>query len=73
MSRKIEKPPETIAGVDRACFDTWLAASCERQGVPVIITDLGIVHQIVVLLGRRTKTSKYPQQRSLTQIAQLAA
>ena len=52
MNGKAEKTPNIVAGVDRSRFDEWLAASCERQGVPVVITDPGVVRQVVVLLGR---------------------
>lgn len=52
MSGKTERAPQTVAGVDRSRFDAWLAASCERQGVPVKIADPGVAHQITVLFGK---------------------
>ncbi|MEU9806880.1 hypothetical protein [Mycobacterium sp. NPDC050853] len=36
---------------DRADFTAWLTASCERQGVPVTITDPGVITQVATLLG----------------------
>lgn len=31
----------------------WVVASCERQGVPVKVTDAVVVSRVVVLLGGR--------------------
>lgn len=35
---------------NRAEFTAWLTASCERQGVPVTVTDPGVLGQVAVLL-----------------------
>lgn len=35
---------------DRAEFIAWLADSCQRQGVPMTITDPGVLGQVAVLL-----------------------
>jgi len=32
-------------------FTAWLAASCARQGVPVIITDPTVIAHVAILLG----------------------
>lgn len=32
-------------------FRRWLVASCERQGVPVVIRDAATVRAVVALLG----------------------
>lgn len=37
---------------DRAEFTAWLTASCERQGVPVTISDPSVIEQVAALLGR---------------------
>lgn len=41
------------ARVDRAELLTWLTASCGRQGVPVVISDPGVIAQAATLLGGR--------------------
>ncbi|WP_100467002.1 hypothetical protein [Mycobacteroides abscessus] len=40
---------------DRTEFTAWLTASCERQGVPVTITDPTVITQIATLIGTRTQ------------------
>ncbi|SHY54064.1 Uncharacterised protein [Mycobacteroides abscessus subsp. bolletii] len=40
---------------DRAEFTTWLAASCERQGVPLTITDPTVIAQVATVVGAGTK------------------
>jgi len=37
-------------GYSRAEFTAWLTESCERPGVPVIITDASVIGQVAVLL-----------------------
>lgn len=37
-------------GLSGDALAAWVAASCERQGVPVRVTDAGIVSRLVVLL-----------------------
>jgi hypothetical protein len=32
-------------------FTAWLAASCERQGVPLIITDPVVIARVATVLG----------------------
>ncbi|WP_167668452.1 hypothetical protein [Mycobacteroides salmoniphilum] len=53
-----------MADYDRAEFTAWLTASCERQGVPVTITDPAVIGQVAALLGRpvsrRRRTSSRP-------------
>ncbi|WP_457062220.1 hypothetical protein [Mycobacteroides abscessus] len=39
---------------DRTEFTAWLQASCERQGVPLTITDPATITQVATLLGART-------------------
>ncbi|WP_165612088.1 hypothetical protein [Mycobacteroides chelonae] len=49
-----------MADYDRAEFTAWLLASCERQGVPVTITDPAAITQIVALMGNPSKRSPKP-------------
>ena len=35
----------------------WVAASCRRHGVPVKVTDAGVIVQVAVLLGGGTARS----------------
>ncbi|MCW2651648.1 MAG: hypothetical protein QOE41_1482 [Mycobacterium sp.] len=35
----------------RAEFTAWLAASCERQGVPLIVTDPTVIAHVATVLG----------------------
>ncbi|BAX96708.1 hypothetical protein MSTE_01379 [Mycobacteroides stephanolepidis] len=44
-----------MANYDRAEFTAWLHASCERQGVPVTVTDPAVITQVATLLGPRTQ------------------
>ena len=57
--------------VDREAVRAWLEASCRLQGVPVVVTDVGVVAQVGVLLrgrdaawqprsGERSARSSYP-------------
>ena len=40
-------------GIDREALRAWLEASCSVQGVPILVTDAGVVSQIGVLLRGR--------------------
>lgn len=39
--------------VDREAVRAWLEASCRTQGVPVLVTDAGVVSQVRTLLAGR--------------------
>lgn len=39
-----------MADYDRAEFTAWLTESCERQGVPLTITDPSVITQVATLL-----------------------
>ncbi len=39
--------------VDREALKVWLEASCLAQGVPVVVTDAGVVAQLGVLMRGR--------------------
>ncbi|SKU49663.1 Uncharacterised protein [Mycobacteroides abscessus subsp. massiliense] len=41
-----------MADYDRAEFIAWLTSSCERQGVPLKISDPAVINQVAVLLGQ---------------------
>jgi len=40
----------TAGGYSRAEFTTWLTQSCQRQDIPVIITDAHVLGHVAVLL-----------------------
>ncbi len=40
---------------ERPEFTAWLTASCERQGLPVTITDPIVIDRIATLLGANPK------------------
>ncbi len=40
-----------VGGLSASEVAAWVAASCEAQGVPVKVTDVGIVRNVCVLLG----------------------
>lgn len=42
-----------MMGIDRAALRAWLEASCALQGIPVLVTDAGVVSQVRVLLAGR--------------------
>lgn len=44
-----------MADYDRAEFTAWLTASCERQGIPLMITDPAVITQVATLMGTRTQ------------------
>lgn len=44
-----------MADYERAEFTAWLHASCERQGVPLTISDPTVITQVAALLGTRTQ------------------
>lgn len=39
------------ATVDRAALIAWVKASCQAQGVPEKVSDLGALREVAVLLG----------------------
>ncbi|TFD70564.1 hypothetical protein E3T38_04835 [Cryobacterium sp. Hb1] len=39
--------------IDRAALRAWLEATCAVQGVPVAVTDAGVVSRVGVLLRGR--------------------
>ena len=39
--------------VDRDAVRSWLEASCAAQGIPVVVTDAGVVSQVRLLLAGR--------------------
>lgn len=43
-------------------FTAWLAASCERQGVPLIITDPAVLAHVATLLGHHR--DRRPRRRA---------
>lgn len=49
-----------MADYDRAEFTAWLLASCERQGVPVTISDPAVITQVVTLLGAGASQARRP-------------
>lgn len=44
-----------MADYDTAEFTAWLTASCERQGVPVTVTDPAVMTKVATLLGACTQ------------------
>lgn len=38
-------------GLTGEALAAWVAASCERQGVPLRVADAGVVRRVAVLLG----------------------
>lgn len=42
-----------MAGLTPEQVHEWVVASCERQGVPVAVSDAATVHRVVVLLTGR--------------------
>jgi hypothetical protein len=47
----------TVPLYERPEFIAWLTASCERQNVPVTITDPTVIARIATLLGANPKAS----------------
>lgn len=45
--------PVTGTGFTSAQVEAWVRASCERQGVQVVVTDPEVVRRVVVLLTGR--------------------
>jgi hypothetical protein len=41
----------------------WVVASCERQGVPVKVTDTAVLARVGVLLGRVDRAPRRPARR----------
>ncbi|MCA4749585.1 hypothetical protein H8Z55_17490 [Mycobacteroides abscessus] len=48
------------ADYDRAQFTDWLTASCERQGVPVTVSDPAVIAQVTTLLRPNLRTGRKP-------------
>lgn len=42
-----------MMSIDREALRAWLEASCRVQGVPLLVTDVGVVSRIGVLLRGR--------------------
>lgn len=60
-----------MADYDRAEFTAWLTASCERQGLPLRVTDPTVMTQVATLLGactqqprRRNRPAQHSQAAS---------
>ncbi len=49
-----EQPTGAVSGCGLPCAQMveWLRASCERQGVPVVVRDPSVVAQVAALLGQ---------------------
>lgn len=41
----------------------WVVASCERQGVPVKVTDTAVLARVGILLGRAERAAPRPAHR----------
>ncbi|QUD85919.1 hypothetical protein J8M97_25380 [Gordonia polyisoprenivorans] len=52
MTAPTAERPATVrrSRCDDDAFRAWLTESCQRQGVPLTITDPAIINQIAVLL-----------------------
>lgn len=46
--------------VDRDAVRAWLEASCAAQGVPVVVSDPGVIANVAVLLGGRGSARRPP-------------
>lgn len=53
-----------MADYDRGEFTAWLTASCQSQGVPVIISDPSVIEQVAVLLGQPDIRRRKPGVRA---------
>lgn len=42
---------------DQTQFTAWLTASCQRQGVPLTITDPTVITQIATIFGASAQQS----------------
>ena len=51
---------------ERPEFIAWLTASCERQDLPVTITDPTVIERIATLLGTRTRQARSTGVRPAT-------
>jgi hypothetical protein len=49
-----------MMGIDRAALRAWVEASCAAQGVPVVVTDAGLVAQVGTLLRGRDAAGQPP-------------
>ncbi len=43
-----------VVGMTDEAFAAWVTASCERQGVPVKVTDVRVVAEVAALLSGGT-------------------
>lgn len=48
---KVNAAAASTSGPDPQAVAAWVRASCERAGVPVLVTDPEALHRIGVLLG----------------------
>lgn len=46
--------------IDRDALRAWVAASCEAQGLEVLVSDPGVVARVGVLLGGREAARRPP-------------
>lgn len=56
--------PSRPVHLDAGQVDAWLKASCDSQGVPVVVRDPGIVQQVTTLLGRTTVKGRRSRSQS---------
>lgn len=49
-----------MMGIDREALRAWVEATCMLQGVPVAVTDIGVVSRIGVLLRGRDAAGQPP-------------
>jgi len=58
----------------RAEFTAWLAASCERHGVPLTVSDPMVIARVATLLGQHPhRRPRQHAQRGRADIGPLAA
>lgn len=50
---------------DQEVWD-WLEASCHRRGVPVVVTDVAVVQDVVALLGGPRGRGRAPARSAST-------
>lgn len=56
VGRCAVNPLERLHGLTAEQVRQWLEASCAAQGVPVVVTDAGVLSRVGVLVsGRRRK------------------
>ena len=49
-----------MMSIDREALRAWLETSCAMQGVPVVVTDAGVVARLGVLLRGRDAAGEPP-------------